>query len=697
MNNKKNQPSVSPVDQINQCLNDPGLRLQDHPDLLAMAQHLIVCNGEDPALLELFSANVQQLAMTAQTSGDPFHANPPARGSLVPTEPVIIVGKLATEDIMFVPTQRFRYNTALVGRTGSSKTTLAQWMALQLVSQGVCVIVIERKRGWRKLLRAPVLKDKMTILNLRDFALSLLQPVPNQSDRDVANQTTRLVGQAYALISAQRLFREVCSQAMAIRKPQDYPRLKEIIERVRLFKAVRGYREIEYNASVFWTLTDLDNHIGEIFDYSYSDFMEKLTAEPRLILVETHGLPGAHLSLPIGYLQTWCFARNLINFAARAQPIVFILEDATTLVDAAWDHLLPGGTSLLCEMMALSRELNIGTILICHGLGSISPKALQNVENIFLCSLQNEDPRRIQQLIGSTPEQAAALRLLPAGSAVGLVPSVHPQPVVIKYPKIEDFEVPDEECQKSAKVFLAGVHCVKNDILFNPGSPSVNTPGSAHGAGTANPTTTVSPEHLRVLVLLMDPIPLPAVKLYQKLGFDRKIGSRVVGELEVAGLVALHQIPTGRKGAPLTLLELTEGGWKILDERGFKKPEKFAKGGWLHNLAVTVIRELGLRQKYTVDTEVKVGGLFFDARWRSPSGQLVFWQVGISSPEREGENIVKAIQIPAVVQNPFYLVVRDREFANRVENYLRTHSPAGGLPPSFNIRLIGEFLTEYYT
>jgi len=687
-NDIRNQSGQGPFrpDQLWAITRDPMLRWADVSGGMTLIEQLMV-NPNDPYLQEMLELQVNGQMEQAMASNDPFYPNYPSAGQLVPTAPFVILGRLPDLNFMFIPSDRLKLNIFIPGRTGSGKTTLTQLIAIQLVKLGYCVIVIDQKRSWRKLLHQSELRGKVIVLNYKDFRLTLFDPVDGETPAEAINWKTRVIGSTYGRYTSHRILPDIASSSVII---------DELINRVLQFKPGRGHREAQYRESILWVLKDIKHHFGKVFNYKSSNFMDVLCKESRLNIIECYGLPTQPLSFFAGHIQTRYFRERLHNPAACQIPLVFILEDATAMADIQHDRETPGGVSLLSEMMFLSRELNIGTILLAHSLSSISPKILKNAESHIFLALPGEDPRAIQRILGTTPEQTAAIRILQPGQAVASNSSIWPLPVLIHFPPLPNIHVSDAECEATAREFLAGVTATKEEGISNIDLGNRH-PETGHIDNTSRERGShLDSEALRILILLAKPIPPSLTNLYNQVGISRARGVSIIKKLETRGLVKLHKFLTGKRGGQLTLLEITRIGWSVLSNHGIHQPKPVTKGSWEHNLGALAIGELHRHQRDSIDYELDLGGVRMDIRTRSKTGQITFYQICISSPEREVQSVIKAMKIPVVKTNRLVLVCRDKSFEKKVISLLQKVYPTGAFNKTITIRLVGDALAKVY-
>jgi hypothetical protein len=191
-------------------------------------------------------------------------------------------------------------------------------------------------------------------------------------------------------------------------------------------------------------------------------------------------------------------------------------------------------------------------------------------------------------------------------------------------------------------------------------------------------------------------IPPQRTDAYAQAGLTRKRGGQVVARLEAAGMVVCHSFSTGKRGGSLKLLEITARGWEELKRHGIASLQRPKSMTWEHQLGVDVTEAIGRQEQRQVDREVQIESMRLDVRWRSVTGAAVFFQVGISSPEREVDNACKALKLPAIAQAKLVLICRDKAFADRVRRLMAERDPGGVAAARIRIRLLGQVLDTYY-
>ena len=252
--------------------------------------------------------------------------------------------------------------------------------------------------------------------------------------------------------------------------------------------------------------------------------------------------------------------------------------------------------------------------------------------------------------------------------------------------------------RNTAREFLSRVTVVKAPEIYLPG------PGDQSRVDLSSPAGTAGQDCLdgiawKILSLNAVPIPPMLGEMYDQLGLSRVQGGRHVKRLVAAGLAVVHQFHPSRRGGFIKVIEDTDLAYQHLQRLGITRPTPLTKGGWEHNLGCSAMAEIGKRKHYQKLHEVPVGlkGVVrIDIVLQNLTGQRMYVQCGISSPEREAINALKALELPAVTAGKFILICRDKSFATQTIQHIKTLDAKGHALQRIFIKLLGDVLEYYY-
>jgi len=206
---------------------------------------------------------------------------------------------------------------------------------------------------------------------------------------------------------------------------------------------------------------------------------------------------------------------------------------------------------------------------------------------------------------------------------------------------------------------------------------------------------------LRILLECAVPIPRPLTYVYRHLGLTRRRGASLVKELVNSGYASKHRINPARRGGGMSLLEVSEAGYRLLSDARLpcEAPENAVGGGWLHGLCSRVVTAIARSDGYTASYEVSLGleqTLRIDIMLSDGPYNKIFSQCCFSSPEREAENAIVALGIPSVQSGRLLLVCRDKRFAHTLAEILAPDPAYQRSRERVAIRVFGDLLAQYY-
>jgi len=369
------------------------------------------------------------------------------------------------------------------------------------------------------------------------------------------------------------------------------------------------------------------------------------------------------------------------------------LEDLTGDVDRNRDRFSPSGMQPLAQQIFMGRGLDIGLICIQHN-PSGNPLMFQNTETHIVMRSQGLDDRQLSTLFGTqTPEQNHKLRSLLPGEIVVWNPHVWHLPIYAGFGPLALGNPSESDRQRLAEGFLQKVRAAK-PVGVQESASSSNAPSAEESRSkqSEQPVVSHTPEEMQLLLAAGKGMNQSLGKFYEDLKMSRTQGNRIVKRLENQGLVRPHQFTTGRQGGRVTVLEVTSDGYAVLKAYGVEPIPKKTGGGWEHDWAALLIGRAGARQQMRVTYEEDLGGIRADVVWNDANGNRSFFNIGVSSPDREAANALRAVQLPALQGNRFVVVGRDSAFAKAVNQAYESLPADTAMVNRIEVQLIADFL-----
>lgn len=347
------------------------------------------------------------------------------------------------------------------------------------------------------------------------------------------------------------------------------------------------------------------------------------------------------------------------------------LDDAALATSAAMDRSAPGEMSIMAEAALMSRSAHMHLIIVSQAYWHMSHVLRANLHNLVVLRTAGDDLRALGTMLRTDTNQEEFIATLPRGEALVYSPSLCAWPVRGTFEPI--FATANEaELERRNVEFLSQIVAVK-------GGKRVEKERAWE---------TLTAEEARVLVGAAERPEEGCTGVYVRSGLDRAQGRKVVERLRALGLVLPHKIATGSRGGGFILLEVTDLGWQELARRGVPRQPRPCRGGWLHGLAATVVAEIERARGHEVRFEVEVRGVYADVVSTSRDGQMIVWQIGMSSDQWEAKNADAILAAPGVHE----LIVVVRDTAMRAKIGRRIEGMERGKKGRLRLVLLGELL-----
>lgn len=419
------------------------LELAGHPRLglhrvagMQMLLHQVAADPKDSHLVELLALVVQ--AKVAGTPGldDPFAANDPAAGVL-PQEKVgrLPLLSLATGEVLSMAVGDLRRNLLLVGPTGGGKSnTLRAIIASASMHPNCTVLVFTRKHDLQESEILRRLDPPVVFLEWQDVRAALLQ-VPQGCDaRSYINGVVGLVADNLSLMASRRLMLSTLYRLLEDHAGSgSWPTLSAWIEAIKQVKPRGGYREAQYQEAALYALGELRLSTGRVFDYSVSNFVERLVNHRGVVSICTGGLPASIASLFTCLVLHWAFETRAERDADRL--CITVLDDALPLLHGSLGSEAEGGPRPLSTWSFMGRSRGLGLVGACQNFSLVSPALRNNCGTLVVCGGSlGQDARELAMHLHLTKAQEQYLTQMQTGQALVFAPKVWPKPVVGRVP-----------------------------------------------------------------------------------------------------------------------------------------------------------------------------------------------------------------------------------------------------------------------
>jgi hypothetical protein len=376
---------------------------------------------------------------------------------------------------------------------------------------------------------------------------------------------------------------------------------------------------------------------------------------------------------------------------------IYGLEDFTLGVQGQLDSYTPGGVGPTAESMFMGQRYGMGIICVTHTLSGTSQIIRDNAETVIAFGLPGENQRLICDTFGATFEQTERIKTLRPGEFVILNPALWDKCV---YATFEKPQIPDRLGEPTRR---AAVESFLRQVRTSPPAASSVFKPSEQGenfvegeAGKQRPgEVQLSSDCFKMLVLVATGPVKPATKVYELMGKSRAQGCRIAELLDRIGIIVPHRFSTGKVGGQLCFFEISEFGWQFLHKKGISKPKPHTNGGFEHELTARLIEASEKKQGRDMKWEQDLFGKRLDGQSVDRrTGMRAFFNIGVTDPVREVQNIIEILTIQVVKDNKLVFVARDAGFAKEVRSLLKAKGIDGELMRNFEIKLIADFMDK---
>jgi predicted transcriptional regulator len=278
--------------------------------------------------------------------------------------------------------------------------------------------------------------------------------------------------------------------------------------------------------------------------------------------------------------------------------------------------------------------------------------------------------------------QAEVPPTLKAGTFIAFAPSFQAKAILCNYPYI----APPRKLSETQRQDIVGkfLETIKSVKYIKKQLPPISV--STKDMHDERKKVDIDELELEFLITAGTGKFMTKTQIYEKLNLTRRKGREISEKLEKKGFIRTHNF--GKVG----IVEVLEPGRIEIAKKGLKN-RIMQGGGFEHTVGVDYVSLSMQKQNFKIRTEVDIFGNRLDNEATEPkSGQKIFFNIGISDPDREAENILKILNLPAVQKNKFIFVARDAGFAAKVHQLLKHKGFNAADSTNFEIKKIEDYI-----
>lgn len=533
--------------------------------------------------------------------------------------------------------RRLTEHLLIAGRSGSGKTNLTFILMQGIMAQGIKVLALDWKRGYRDLRQVhPDLQVYTIGRGVSPFRFNPLIPPPGCETHVWIKNIVDVIANSYlggegviSLLVAglDHLYNEAA-------KVKRWPTVQDLLVWLKTVK-LKG-RAAMWQASAERILLAMT--YGEFAAIlNTQDNRHALDLLEHNVVLEMDGLSSSSDRVMFSESLVLYLYRYRLAQGPRDQLTnVIILEEAHNLLLAKQ----PGSKeSVLETSIRMIRQYGLGYVFVDQSASLLSKVAFANsYATIALSQKLRADVMTMAGAMNLTDEQREALNTLAIGTAVVRLADEHPEPFLIKVPKctIAEGVIDDALIRQYMKTDSTGFGA---DSPPFPDPPAVTAvpipdknienqenphPPSPRESGTSSfvilpeqsstsipdpktqpPSEPQSREEVRFLADVAARPLSTTVSRYQRLNLSRRRGNAIRQSLQSTGLI--DAVPIATRSGQVVLCELTDHGRAIAESQGID-PGPPPRAGLEHRYWVSRVAAQFEHQGYDIVIEHHIPG-----------------------------------------------------------------------------------------
>lgn len=397
-------------------------------------------------------------------------------------------------------------------------------------------------------------------------------------------------------------------------------------------------------------LESLKNRLGNVVEFvSIYDCMEgfdiRVWLRPRCMVLRLTALSDELKDFVVNDLvatiQDWTQENPGLGL-----KLVIVIDEAHRFFAPGKAARYDLGDPILLDAARTLRKRGVNLILSTQVFRDLPVAALANVST-FLIFRTSEGSciRAIGQALSLTSEQMEYLPKLGERRAVMKHPLVA-DPFIVELPELDFSQrISEQEIRERMAPILQSLRWVPRNVYEEPNGQIAGGKSGAQrrkGQGVASPPK----EELDYLESIARNPFVPVTERDRKLGVSTYKGNKLRKDFCEKGLITIQHVDTGKRGAGITLIEISDKGSELLQRYQVNVKKPAGKGGLIHQFWQHQVQRWFLENypgcKATIEQMVE--GKAVDVGVEI-EGRKVAAEIMIKGEEKELVNIVKDLEV----------------------------------------------------
>jgi len=518
---------------------------------------------------------------------------------------------------------RLKEHILIAGRSGSGKTNLTFILMQGIMAEGIKVLALDWKRGYRDLMDLhPKLRVYTIGRKVSPFRFNPLIPPPGCEPHIWIKLIVDVIANAYfggegviSLLVAG--LDHLYSQAGVFEQYQTHwPTIQDLLAWLRTAK-LKG-RAAMWQASAERILLAMTyGEFGAVLNTQDNSHVAELL--DRNVVLEMDGLSGSSDKTMFSEALTlYLYRYRLAQGPQRKLTNVIVIEEAHNLLLKKTSE---SKESILETSIRMVRQYGLGYVFVDQSASLLSQVAFANsYATIALSQKLRSDVQAIASAMNLSDEQKQALNTLAIGTAVVRLADEHPEPFLVKIPlcAVREGSVSDKAVKERMGCYHSDSSISKPPRALKPVIPRVPPPdrkdqinnNTKKDKDTHPPSPKESQTTFDKSMIVSDSKPGPpcgkmnreeirflsdvaarplstTVSRYQRLHISRRRGNAIRQSLASAGIIEAVTIAT--RSGQVVLYRLTDLGRTVCSsvgiELGPRPRESLEHSFWVNRAA----------------------------------------------------------------------------------------------------------------
>lgn len=513
----------------------------------------------------------------------------------------------------------------ITGRSGSGKSFVISFLCDQLLADPnnqMKIFIFDSKDEYKNLLANHIRSGRLSVLHYKQYRRNLLEVLEGEEPLEAINRIIDLLWSNSIYLRhgttnlIADLIKDMYTERGIFEGSKDYPTLLDLNERLSRLHFRVTSRYSGYQESGISRVKNLLNQLSDTFNCVRGHNIEQLL--DNNIILRVRGLSDVLYKILVEDLLRCILQIRSSNPVDGAKNLI-VIDEAHLLLSGS-SSIQEKGEDFLLRFARLCRASGCDLLLSDQTPSLMQSAVMANMSTRITMQIVNGPcVRRIAESMSLSQEQAEALPRLKPRQAVMHYTGYPDSAFLIQVPELNfGSHLTEEEIKHIMAPFLIELEWTpcptetkesldqrnnnvqERDATSNR-SDNIPLPLLTEGNNKSAKLIVgpVTKEETDYLIAIAQKPFISVTQLDRQENLSLYKGHQLRDKLAAREYIQTHRIKTGKKGNPLTILEITESGWKYLDSIKAKVERYQGVGGFIHCYWQSKIKEWYARKYKT--------------------------------------------------------------------------------------------------